>query len=125
MALHIVAGRSAELICRKYLIARGLKHLESNYRCRYGELDLIMTDREILVFAEVRYRKRSDFGTPAETVNGPKQRRLARTALHFLQRHPDFFERPTRFDVLTVKGNLDQSNVVWLQDAFTIDDLWS
>ncbi len=68
-----------------YLTAQGLRLLEKNYQCRMGEIDLIFLDQQQLVFTEVRYRARSDFGGCLASVNLRKQRKLIRSAQHYLQ----------------------------------------
>jgi putative endonuclease len=85
-----------ERLSRKYRI------LYRNWRCRTGEIDLIAEDGEVLVFVEVRTRQNGgSFGTPAESVDYRKQRRVRKTAQIFLQQHRGF-ERPIRFDVVSV-----------------------
>ncbi len=109
-------GGEAEDQARDYLKSRGLKLVTRNYSCRMGEIDLIMKERKILVFIEVRYRKRSDFGSPAETITRQKQRRIIAAAEHYLltgqERAP-----PCRFDVLTITGSR-REQIDWIKDAF-------
>jgi putative endonuclease len=109
-------GREAEHQSRRYLEHQGLQFLERNYRCRLGEIDLIMDDHGTVVFVEVRYRGSSRFGCPAETVDARKQARLRATAEHFLQRRRQHREQPCRFDVIAISGN--RQPPVWLKDAF-------
>jgi putative endonuclease len=102
-----------------YLQQRGLSLLARNYRCKLGELDLVMRDRTMVVFVEVRFRARLQHGSPQETVNAAKQMRLRRAAQHFLQWHPPQRDAPCRFDVLAlwpdIAGNLE---CLWIQAAF-------
>jgi len=106
-------GESKEKLAREYLERRGLELVGHNYRCRRGEIDLVMRDAETLVFVEVRFRTSSSFGTPAETVDARKQRRLTAAASHYLQHNPT--NRPCRFDVVAVSGN---DRIDWIRDAF-------
>ncbi len=106
-------GGDKERLAGDYLQQRGLRLIACNYRCRFGEIDLVMREAETLVFVEVRFRKSSRYGTPAETVDTHKQRRLAATASYYLREHPT--NAPCRFDVLAVSGNND---IVWIRDAF-------
>ena len=62
-------GQNAELLALQFLQSRGLKLIEKNFSSRHGEIDLIMSDKEGLVFVEVRFRKNTLFGTGAETVD--------------------------------------------------------
>ncbi len=111
-------GHAAETFACDYLETRGLTLLERNYRCPFGEIDLVMRDRTTLVFVEVRQRRRADFGTPAETVDARKQTRLRATAEHYLQRHPRESQKPCRFDIVAVLDNEHGQHVDWLQNAF-------
>ena len=77
-----------------------------------------MRHDETLVFVEVRYRARSDFGTGAETVTARKQRRVINTAAHYLQRNPGHADRACRFDVSSISGPHDNPEVEWIVDAF-------
>jgi putative endonuclease len=93
----------------------GMRLLARNHRCRFGELDLVMHTESVLVFVEVRFRRSSRFGSPAETIDSRKQRRLIAAAGHYLQKHPSSL--PCRFDVVAISGHDD---IHWIQNAFTI-----
>ncbi len=97
--------RSGQLWERKalaHLGRRGLVPVESNFRCRGGEIDLIMRDGETLVFIEVRQRAAATHGGAAASIGAAKQRRLVRAAQTYLQR---FAAPPAcRFDVVAVDG---------------------
>lgn len=95
---------------------RGLRLIGRNHRCRFGELDLVMRDGAVLVFVEVRYRRSTRFGGPAETVDPRKQRRLAAAAADYLQKHPSML--PCRFDVVAISGGQDR--IEWLKNAFSL-----
>lgn len=106
-------GTDKERLAENFLRDRALSLVARNHRCRYGEIDLIMRQAEILVFVEVRYRRSDRFGTAAETIGIRKQRRLIAAASHYLQRHPT--RMPCRFDVVAIGPN-DQ--IEWIQNAF-------
>lgn len=89
-----------------------------NYRCRGGELDLVMQDGKTLVFVEVRYRSSQRFGGAAASVDYTKQRRLVLAAQHFLQTHQEYRRHAARFDVITLTRDADQAPLQWLKDAF-------
>lgn len=113
-------GQLAEEQACNYLLRQGLRLLTRNYRCKMGEIDLILLDKTDLVFAEVRYRKPSRFGTAEETVTRQKQRKIIRAAMHYLQRYPS--NNPCRFDVITVVPDADKAqNITWIRDAFFIE----
>jgi putative endonuclease len=111
-----IAGDSAESIAEAYLVERGLRCVTKNYRCRYGEIDLVMADGETLVFVEVRFRASRDFGGAAESIHVAKQRRIAAAASHYLT---TLSVTPAcRFDAILV-NKLEQSSVEWIKDAFS------
>ncbi|MEE8388193.1 MAG: YraN family protein [Acidiferrobacterales bacterium] len=117
-AKHLQHGRLAEERARRYLRKQGLKLVVRNYRSPYGEIDLIMRERETLVFVEVRYRRHQAFGLPAETVDWRKQNKLRATAEHFLQNKKNLRDCPCRFDVMTISGDHKNGTIDWYPDAF-------
>lgn len=108
-------GEAMERRAEEYLKRHQLRPIARNHRCRQGEIDLIMRDGAVLVFVEVRYRRSARFGTPAETVDWRKQRRLAAAANHYLSGHPTVL--PCRFDVVAISGD-DQ--IAWIKNAFEL-----
>jgi putative endonuclease len=123
MAEHLKFGAMAERKARKFLEKQGLRLLASNYRCRYGELDLVMCDEEHLVVVEIRYRRQTGFMKPAESISRTKRDRIARSTLHFMQRSASYRSHPVRFDVVSVSGPLEDSTMDWIPGAFTIEDM--
>lgn len=121
-APHLAAGRRAETLAERYLIARGLRTVSRNFRCRTGELDLVMEDGPQLVIVEIRYRRRAAPMGPAESITSRKRERLARAAQYFLQCHDRYGERPLRFDVVAVSGSLEQPRLQWIPAAFDYSD---
>ena len=96
-------GKNIEDLVNSYLQEQGLKLVEVNYRCRVGEIDLIMKDRDTFVFVEVRYRKSSDYGDGAVSVNFRKQNKIKRAAAHYLQKNNLYDKVPCRFDIVAVR----------------------
>jgi putative endonuclease len=111
-------GAWAEDLALRHLSRAGLDLVARNYRCRRGEVDLVMREGETLVFVEVRQRLASDFGDGAESVDSRKRHRLVATASHFLQTHPSAARAPCRFDVVAVSGPAGTGDVRWIPDAF-------
>ncbi len=108
------SGKTAESLAAIYLQQQGLTMKGSNYRCRFGEIDLIMRDGRTLVFVEVRLRSSSRFGGAANSITTAKQRKIAITAGHYLQQHGD---QACRFDVVLMdKTNLQ--HIEWIKNAF-------
>jgi putative endonuclease len=116
-------GHRAEHYARSFLEHQGLTTVATNYRCRVGELDLVMESDEELVIIEVRYRARPDPVDPELTVTARKRQRLLRAAAHFLQHHPQFRDYGVRLDVLAVSGPETALQVRWFRNAFTADEL--
>jgi putative endonuclease len=108
-------GAWAEDLARQALCAQGLCFVAQNIRCKVGEIDLILWDGPALVFVEVRYRKRSGFGSALDSVDHAKQSRIRRAAQWWLQRHHKRGLPPCRFDVYA----LDGSEACWVKGAFS------
>ncbi len=115
-------GEQAEQVALSYLQQQGLQLITRNYRCRRGEIDLIMQHRESIVFIEVRYRRNLHFGGAGASVNRRKQDKLIMSALHYLQKNRQAAKQPARFDVIAIHAGSDRSvtadNIQWIQDAF-------
>jgi putative endonuclease len=111
-------GSWAEDLALSHLRARGLQMLTRNFRRRFGEIDLIMSDGPTLVFVEVRYRASSRFGDPVDSVTSRKQQRIRRTAEAWLGANCGAEHRPCRFDVVSVTGESGKTAITWIRDAF-------
>lgn len=115
---RIAAGTKAEGIAEQYLRQQGLSTVARNFRCRLGELDLIMQDGDALIFVEVRLRRNKHFGGPMASINSTKQRKLIAAAQTYLQKHPQLQNRDQRFDVVGITGELNNNySIEWLQNA--------
>jgi putative endonuclease len=109
------AGVEAERIAERFLLQHGLVLVERNYRCRFGEIDLVMREADTLVFVEVRLRGRADFGGAAASITGAKRERLLRAARHYLAR---LRSAPVcRFDAVLLSAP-NPAGIEWLRDAF-------
>ncbi|MGE5472363.1 MAG: YraN family protein [Bacteroidota bacterium] len=108
-------GREAETLAARYLAAHGLRLIERNFRVRGGEIDLICRDGRTLVFVEVRFRSRPDFGGAAASITATKRRRLILAARHYLAGKAD---GDCRFDCVL----LDGEHLEWIRNAFAADD---
>jgi putative endonuclease len=107
-------GQAAEALAAEYLRRRGLSILERNFRCRFGEIDLIARDGETVVFVEVRMRGRSDFGGAAESITARKRERLRKAARFYLSGQRSLPR--CRFDALLMSGT--NGKIDWIRDAF-------
>ncbi len=111
-------GRETETLACEYLQAQGLHLLARNFQVPRGEIDLIMEDRQSLIFVEVRYRRNNHFGSGAETISYHKQRKLLTAAACYLQRNPQQAERPSRFDVVSIVMENSRYSINWIRNAF-------
>ncbi|MDB5776613.1 MAG: YraN family protein [Herbaspirillum sp.] len=107
-----VAGDDAEDRALAYLTRHGLRLRTRNFRCKGGEIDLIMADSETLVFVEVRKRSSMRYGGAAASVTPAKQARLIRAAHLYLMRYSAM--PPCRFDVIA----FEPDGMVWIKNAF-------
>lgn len=114
------AGNLAEQRALDYLIEQRLQLVERNFRCQQGEIDLIMRDKQTLVFVEVRFRGYEHYGGSLSSVTPTKQRRLIQAAKFFLFTHEDFNKSPCRFDVIGISARQFE----WIQHAFDVP-LWN
>lgn len=104
-------GQAGEDAALAYLVRHGLTLLERNFRCKGGEIDLIMQDSDTLVFIEVRQRADMRHGGAAASVTRAKQARLIIAAQTWLQRHKG--QPACRFDVIAI----DAEAISWLKNA--------
>jgi len=111
----ITSGAHMEARAEQFLVAQGLVKKEKNYRCKLGEIDLIMQHQDTLVFVEVRMRNHSQFAQAAESVTPAKQRKIIKTAQHYLQQHQLTDKVNCRFDVIAFGGNTPPD---WIKNAF-------
>ncbi len=111
-------GWLAEELACDYLTARGFRLIERNYRLKCGEIDLIMRNQTTLIFVEVRYRRTDYFGGAAASITWRKQRRLIHAAQYFSLRSPLAEMLQSRFDVVTLSGDLNCPRISWIRDAF-------
>lgn len=112
-------GNQAERMAEQLLLGQGMRCLARNFRCKRGELDLVMRDRDTVVFVEVRNRRSSQWGSAVETVDWRKQQKLIAAAQFYILRHPHLADSPCRFDVVAADGDpADPANYQWIREAF-------
>ena len=95
-------GEMGERWAREYLERNGYRILETNFRCREGEIDIVAQHEDCLVFVEVRTKTGSRFGTPEESVTAAKQEKLVSVAMSYLQTHDDL-PSEWRIDVVAIE----------------------
>jgi len=106
-----VSGDAAEADALAFLLQQGMVEVERNFRCKGGEIDLIMRERDTLVFVEVRKRSNANYGGALASVTRTKQKRLIIAAQVFLQRYRT--PPACRFDVIGYDGD----QMTWLKNA--------
>jgi putative endonuclease len=111
------SGAWGEDLALRYLLRRGYRLLERNYRQRRGEIDLIVRDKDALVFVEVKLRRSKGFGDPLEAVTARKQTTIRSLAEQYLaENQPDF--ETLRFDVIGILATRSGTHVDHIEDAF-------
>lgn len=111
-------GKHYEMLARQHLEVRGLNFIAKNYRCHWGEIDLVMRDKSSLVFIEVRFRGRGSYFTGVDSVDLKKQKKLCRSAMYYLATKARA-DTPARFDVVAISQSIDeQPRFEWIKNAF-------
>jgi putative endonuclease len=116
-APHLLRGDDAEEKARQFLIGKGLTPLCRNFRCKQGELDLVMREGGTLVIVEVRFRKSRRYGGALESITRTKQSRIIAATQVYLSKQK--LDCPVRFDVVAITGN---SGIDWIPNAFSSQD---
>lgn len=111
--LHLIRGEESERLACDYLVKQGLKPIEKNFSCKYGELDLLMYDQKTLVVVEVRFRQSNKYGGALESITHKKQSRIVATTQHYLLINK--INSAVRFDVVTMSSATDLN---WIKNAF-------
>ncbi|HOP74637.1 MAG TPA: YraN family protein [Bacillota bacterium] len=114
-----VIGDWGEKVAARYLEEKGYQIVTFNYRCSYGEVDLVCRDQEIWCFVEVKtWRSQSPFGSGYFAVSRKKQKRMTKTALDYLSRNR-LGEPPVRFDIVSIEYTSTQDyRITLLKNAF-------
>ena len=121
MGRNNIAGAWGEQIAAAYLLKKKFRIIGTNYRCRFGEIDIIAASRTYLVFVEVKLRKSSTFAAAADFVDNRKQERLRTTAELYLSENPTHLQ--PRFDVIEIYApdgiNTAKPTINHIEDAFS------
>ena len=120
MGRNNLVGAWGESLAAEYLKKKKYKLIASGYRCRFGEIDLIVSDKKHLIFVEVKLRKNDKFADAKEFVDIFKQKRLRTTAEFYLAQFPSDLQ--PRFDVIEIYApdglNTKKPEIYHLEDAF-------
>jgi putative endonuclease len=115
-------GHEMENLACAHLKKAKLRLLLRNYRCKMGEIDLIMQDNQYLVFLEVRYRSQANYGSSLESITPIKERKLIRTAQYYLLTH-QHTTHLARFDIVAIDKINNTHNIYWLKNAIELTQI--
>lgn len=118
-ALARLRGDEGERLASKHLKSLGYKILEKNYHCRTGEVDILASKGEVLIFVEVKARGSERFGTALEAVDQRKQRRIISAARHWMAAK-GLVDTAVRFDVVAVDLSASPPGVEVVGAAFEV-----
>jgi putative endonuclease len=113
-------GQVYETLAAKHLQAAGLTIVARNFNCKVGEIDLIASDADMLVFVEVRFRSAGSLVDGLSTVGDSKRKRFIKAVKYFLLMHPEAANRVLRFDVISLSTN----DLDWHKNAFDAGTGW-
>jgi putative endonuclease len=110
---HLIRGEQSEQQACAYLLKQGLSLVETNFNCKYGELDIIMKDANTLIFVEVRFRKSNKYGGALESITKKKQDKIMAATQFYLMKNK--LNSAVRFDVVALSNDAD---ICWIKNAF-------
>ena len=111
-------GKLTEAIAAEFLSKHELIIVDKNFSCRFGEIDLVATERDFLVFVEVRYRKQEHFMSAAESIDRNKINKLISASQFYLSKNRKLQNMQCRFDFIGITGELAKPRIEWVKDAF-------
>ncbi len=112
-------GKTGEDIATAFLRKKRYKIIERNYKCVFGEIDIVARDMSDIVFIEVKSRKSKDFGEPEDAVTLNKQRKISKVALNYLK-EKNLDDHKARFDVIAIKLSTEGNIVKHIKNAFEL-----
>lgn len=119
MANNRSIGTKTEGIACEYLKICGYTVIEQNFRCLYGEIDIISKDEDYICFVEVKYRRTDIKGKPCEAVTYKKQQTIIKVAEAYIAKH-NLYNTNFRFDVIELSGNLNNLTINLIKNAFQL-----
>ena len=112
-------GKKGEALAVAFLKKKNYKILFRNYRCRFGEIDIIAVHKKTLVFIEVKTRTSDFFGLPQEAVRQHKQKKISMVAMEFIQRNR-LEDKDARFDIVGIRLLPDGYSFELIENAFEL-----
>jgi putative endonuclease len=116
---RIRTGKKGEDIAVTYLKSAGYRIIERNYKCLFGEIDIVAKDGNTVVFVEVKSRKSEEFGDPQVAVGLEKQKKISKISLNYLE-EKKIYPCNARFDVVAIKMLPSGNKVELIQNAFEL-----
>lgn len=116
MAQHNISGTKAEAMACEYLHSKGFSIIQQNYKDRFCEIDIVAKDKTTLVFVEVKYRRRADFGGAIGAITYDKFTRMHNSAQYWLAQNDDYTQLQPRLDVITIVGDMGQPTIEHLEN---------
>jgi putative endonuclease len=100
-------------------VKEGYRIVERNYRCVFGEIDIVAEDQDVLVFIEVKSRRSADYGAPQLAVGYRKQRKISTVALRYMEER-GMQNRNARFDVVAIMLTSSGNEIELIKNAFEL-----
>jgi len=112
-------GSAFEQMAKEYLLRHNLNYICENFNCKVGEIDLIMSQGDCLIFVEVKQRANNNYGGALSAVTAKKQQRIIKSAMFYCTKHKINFEQQAcRFDVVAITGASPPYEIQWVKNAF-------
>ena len=121
MGSRIDLGKKGEELAAGFLKKLRYKILEKNFRCKFGEIDIIELEGKTLVFIEVKTRLSLAYGSPQTSVTPKKKAQLTKIAFFYLQLNR-LFHREARFDVVSIELDSGKERIELIRNAFEISE---
>lgn len=118
-------GQQIEQACCQFLLDQKITIIAKNFYSKLGEIDLIGTEYQTLIFFEIRYRQQENYGSALESVTRSKQRRIIKTALFFLMKKPQYQHFTYRFDIIGASTYNNNLIFNWQKNAFQAEETWT
>lgn len=120
MASKKELGTLGERLALDYLKKQGYRIIQTNFKCKFGEIDIIAYHQKAISFIEVKARSTDQFGPPEEAVTRTKQERQKRIAQYYLYKKKIMPEIPCRFDVVSIRLSGKEPQINLIQNAFPV-----
>jgi len=113
-------GNKGEKIAEDFLRNKGYKIIQRNYRCAFGEIDIIAEYIDTIIFVEVRTKSTDNFGSPQDSITSSKIDKISKTAIMYIQ-EKNLIDQACQFDVIAITYKTGKPNISHIENAFEID----